>query len=409
MDAVILAAGEGTRLRPLTATRPKPMLPVAGKPILEWNLLALKAAGIRKVVLVVGYKRDVIEEYFQKSYQGMRIEYVVQEEQLGTGHALSLADGLVHGEILVMNGDLLVSAKTIKDLLADHRRAKARNSMALIKVSDPEQFGIVVVKNRKVRRLIEKPRSTRYGNLANAGIYIFDEDIFSRLKKVKKSVRFEYEITSAIEGLVKEGIVHGFTCSDLWIDIGRPWDLLVANEIMVKSMSLKKDAKATVEKFAVLKGKVGVGRGSVIRSGAYIEGPVLIGEDCVVGPNCFLRAHTVLMDGVKVGNAVEIKNSIVMQNTHIGHLSYVGDSIIGEGCNFGAGTKVANLKFDDSHVNVDIKGKRVSSGRRKMGVIMADGVKTGINVSIMPGRSIYPGAFVEAGSLVRNTIYTEVE
>jgi len=409
MDAVILAAGEGTRLRPLTATRPKPMLPVGGKPILEWNLLALKAAGIRKVVLVVGYKRDVIEEYFQKSYQGMRIEYVVQEEQLGTGHALSLADGLVHGEILVMNGDLLVSAKTIKDLLADHRRAKARNSMALIKVSDPEQFGIVVVKNRKVRRLIEKPRSTRYGNLANAGIYIFDEDIFSRLKKVKKSVRFEYEITSAIEGLVKEGIVHGFTCSDLWIDIGRPWDLLVANEIMVKSMSLKKDAKATVEKFAVLKGKVGVGRGSVIRSGAYIEGPVLIGEDCVVGPNCFLRAHTVLMDGVKVGNAVEIKNSIVMQNTHIGHLSYVGDSIIGEGCNFGAGTKVANLKFDDSHVNVDIKGKRVSSGRRKMGVIMADGVKTGINVSIMPGRSIYPGAFVEAGSLVRYTIYTEVE
>jgi len=376
---------------------------------LEWNLLALKAAGIRKVVLVVGYKRDVIEEYFQKSYQGMRIEYVVQEEQLGTGHALSLADGLVHGESLVMNGDLLVSAKTIKDLLADHRRAKARNSMALIKVSDPEQFGIVVVKNRKVRRLIEKPRSTRYGNLANAGIYIFDEDIFSRLKKVKKSVRFEYEITSAIEGLVKEGIVHGFTCSDLWIDIGRPWDLLVANEIMVKSMSLKKDAKATVEKFAVLKGKVGVGRGSVIRSGAYIEGPVLIGEDCVVGPNCFLRAHTVLMDGVKVGNAVEIKNSIVMQNTHIGHLSYVGDSIIGEGCNFGAGTKVANLKFDDSHVNVDIKGKRVSSGRRKMGVIMADGVKTGINVSIMPGRSIYPGAFVEAGSLVRYTIYTEVE
>jgi bifunctional UDP-N-acetylglucosamine pyrophosphorylase/glucosamine-1-phosphate N-acetyltransferase len=113
------------------------------------------------------------------------------------------------------------------------------------------------------------------------------------------------------------------------------------------------------------------------------------------------------MDNCKVGNAVEIKNSIIMDDTHIGHLSYLGDCIIGERCNFGAGTLVANLRFDDKEVSIEVKNQMVKSGRRKFGCIMGDGVKTGINVSIMPGRSIYPGAYVDAGSVVKNTIYTE--
>jgi bifunctional UDP-N-acetylglucosamine pyrophosphorylase/glucosamine-1-phosphate N-acetyltransferase len=156
-----------------------------------------------------------------------------------------------------------------------------------------------------------------------------------------------------------------------------------------------------------LKGEVEVGANTVIKSGAYIEGPVYIGSDCKIGPNCYLRQNTVIMDGAKVGNAVEIKNSIIGRKTCVGHLSYIGDSVIGDNCNFGAGTKVANLRFDDKEVSIEVKNKMKASGRRKFGCLMGDDVKTGINVSIMPGRSIYPGAYVDAGSVVKNNLYKE--
>lgn len=409
MDAIVLAAGEGTRLRPLTVTRPKPMLPVAGRPILEWNLRALREAGVKKAVLVVGYRRDVIESYFGSSYDGLALDYIIQEEQLGTGHAILQAKDKVSGPFIVMNGDLVVSGKTLTDFLAAHKSSRSKTGMAVTAVDDPSHYGIVVVEKDRVKKLVEKPDSTTYGTLANAGIYVFDDALFPLLEDLKKSRRHEYEVTSAIEKQLTGDGVYAFSVSDMWIDIGRPWDLLVANETIMQSnaVSFERSADADVEDYVVLKGRVGIGKDSVIRSGAYIEGPVLIGEGCTVGPNCYLRAHTVLEDDTYVGNGVEVKNSIIMAGTHIGHLSYVGDSVIGERCNFGAGTKVANLKFDDSAVNVDVKGEIVSSGRRKMGTIMGDDVKTGINVSILPGRSIYPGASVAAGSIVQNTIYKE--
>ncbi|RLI89544.1 MAG: glucose-1-phosphate thymidylyltransferase, partial [Candidatus Altiarchaeales archaeon] len=136
-------------------------------------------------------------------------------------------------------------------------------------------------------------------------------------------------------------------------------------------------------------------------------GPCYIGENCVIGPNCYIRPYSSIQNNVRIGNAVEVKNSIIMSGTNICHLSYVGDSIIGEECNLGAGTLVANLRVDDDEVRIEIKNKLTKSGRKKFGCLMGDHVKTGINVSIMPGRSIYPDAYVEAGSVVRNTIYSE--
>lgn len=406
MDAVILAAGEGTRLRPLTSTRPKPMLPVGGKMILEWGLEALAAGGVTKAVIVVGYKKEVISGFFGKEYEGIKIEYVEQKEQLGTAHAVSMAEGKVSGDFYVMNGDLLVSEDLTKKLLADHKKAKAKNSMCLVEVSDPKQFGIVELKGSLVKGIEEKPEKPK-SNLANAGIYLFGQEIFDAIRRVKKSTRLEYEITDAIDMLIERGRMHGFKAGGTWLDIGRPWDLLAANELILGEMKSYIDKKANVEQYAVLKGMVHVGKGSVIRSGSYIEGPCYIGENCTIGPNCYIRPSTFIRNKVHIGNAVEIKNSIIMSNTNVGHLSYVGDSIIGEGCNFGAGTNVANLRVDNDEVRIDVKGTLMRSGRRKFGCIMGDDVKTGINVSIMPGRSIYPGSRIEAGSVVKNTIYSE--
>ena len=407
MDAIILAAGEGTRLRPLTSTRPKPMLPVAGKSILEWNLEALSANDIKRVLVVVGYKKEKIIDHFGDKFGGMKLEYITQTEQMGTGHAIQITEKKMHGDFLVTNGDILISPGFIQKFIRDFEKHKS-HTIGLIEVENPEDFGVVTLKDGSdcvVENIIEKPEKPK-SNLANAGIYIFTEGIFDAIRQIKKSERLEYEITDAIKILIPEGI-YGAICREMWLDIGRPWDLLDANELIMKRSEPSMGEGTKIEDYAVIKGNVHIGKNTLVRSGSYIEGPCHIGDNCTIGPNCYIRSNSTVMDNCHIGNAVEVKNSIIMQNTNIGHLSYVGDSIIAENCNFGAGTKVANLKFGDDPVKVEIKKKIVSSGRRKLGCIMGDGVKTGINVSIMPGRSIYPGVYIEAGSVVRNTIYSE--
>ena len=399
MDAVILAAGEGTRMRPLTLTRPKPMLPVAGKPILEWDLESLEKF-FNRVFIVTGYKKEKIVDYFGKKFGKLKLEYIEQKEQLGTGHAIELVKEHVSEEFFVMNGDLIVSKDLIENFVKNFKKLKG-NMLGLVKVDNPSEFGIVTLKGNKIQKLVEKPVDSKE-NLANAGLYFFKREIFKAIEKTEKSPRGEYEITEAIKILIPE--IYGVTCKGHWLDIGRPWDLLDANELLLKEEKLVKDKGAVVEKFAIVKGKVHIGKNSIIRSGSYIEGPCWIGENCKIGPNCFIRPTTMIMNDCRVGNAVEIKNSVIMSKTNISHLSYVGDSVIGENCNFGAGTKVANLRNDNDEVLVEIKNKIVKSGRRKFGCIMGDNVKTGVNVSIMPGRSIYPNSQVEAGSVVRNTI-----
>ncbi len=405
MRAIILAAGEGTRLRPLTSTRPKPMLPIAGKPILEWDLEALSGR-IDEATIVVGYKKDKIIGYFGSSFKGIDIDYVEQKEHLGTAHAVSIAKEHAKGEFLVMNGDLMVSSQLIDDLLNQHKKHKPSASLTLTEAENPSQFGVVELKGNIVKRIHEKPKRPK-SNLINAGIYIFDERIFDAICSIRKLARMEYEITDAITKLIPGNMVHGFRCKGRWMDIGRPWDLLDANDIILHDIKLSVSKEATIEEFAVIKGGVHVGKGTTIKSGSYIEGPCYIGDNCVIGPNAYIRQNTSLGDNVHIGNAVEVKNTTVMSGTNICHLSYVGDSIIGERCNFSAGTKAANLRFDDKEVTVRIKNDMRASGRRKFGTIIGDNVKTGINVSIMPGIAIYPGAWVEAGSVVRNTIFTE--
>ena len=202
--------------------------------------------------------------------------------------------------------------------------------------------------------------------------------------------------------LIEKGIVGGYSLPSWWLDIGKPWDLLEANKMILSQTQTK--IEGIVEDGAVIKGVIIVQKGAVIKTGAYIEGPALIGENAVIGPNCYIRAYTSIGKNVKIGNAVEIKNCIVMDDTNIGHLSYVGDSVIGRGSNFGAGTITANLRHDNGDVSVTVKGKRESSGRRKLGAIIGDNVKTGIGTSISPGVILHQGARTGIGVIVDKDI-----
>lgn len=396
MKAVVLAAGQGTRMGPLTRNTPKVMLPIANKPLLYHVIKSAQDAGIRDFVLVVGYEEQIIKDYFEDgSPMGVRIEYIHQEKQLGTADAVGSVEGMVDERFLVLNGDIIVSAAHIKKLIG----CKSDAVLTARHVDNPSEYGVLEVQDDRVLRIIEKPANPPT-NLANAGIYVFPLSIFDAIHKTPLSVRKEYEITDSLQMLIDEGKDVGFLeLCDKWMDIGKPWELLEANEYFLSS--LQPSVKGEFEPFATLKGPVSVGDGTIIRNGAYIVGPVIIGNDCDIGPNCYIRPGTSIGDNVRIGNAVEIKNSIIMKNTHIGHLSYVGDSIIGERCNFGAGTKVANLRHDGRTIRVMLKGKLMDSGRRKLGTIMGDDVHTGINSMINVGAVIESKAMIAPGELVK--------
>jgi UDP-N-acetylglucosamine diphosphorylase/glucosamine-1-phosphate N-acetyltransferase len=403
MKAVVLAAGEGQRLRPLTFTRPKHMIPVGGKPILEHLIDTLREAGIKEILIVVNYKNEVIREHFSCGERfNVRINYVLQEKVLGTADAIAAAKDHVNNEdFLAINGDLLLSVNAIKTVIETHERAKPTATLAAVQVENPEHYGVLKMNYGLLIDILEKPHSeTALGNWVNAGIYAFSSEIFNLIRRTSPSERGELEITESIRLALRDGekVAVAKISGEDWLDIGRPWDLLDANMRVLKMV--KRGILGTVEEGAHIKGQVYVGNGALVRSGSYIEGPVYIGDGSDIGPNCYIRPYTSIGRKARIGNACEIKNSIIMDHVHVGHLSYVGDSIIGEGCNIGAGSISANLRFDKKTIKMRVRGEPVDTGRVKIGVIMGDNVMTGVGALFMPGVTIGNNSWIGPNIIV---------
>lgn len=409
MKAVILVAGKGTRLKPLTDNTPKPMLIVAGRPLLEWMILRVKEAGINEILLVTNYLEEQIKQYFGNgSNFGVHIKYKTQKEQLGTANGFYQAKEYVDkSRFMALYGDHYIAKDILKKIKEDHKEGEV--AVASLLVDDPSQYGAFALDGDYIKKVVEKPlKGKEPSKYANVGIYIFPHGVFKYIEETQESPRREYEITDTMQLMINDSILlkkHEIMKND-WIDVGLPWNLLEANNLAMQDIDFKIDG--IIEDGARLKGPLWVKKGARIRSGAYIEGPVVVGEDCDVGPNCFIRAGTCLGKKVRIGNACEIKNSIIGDDCHIAHLSYIGDSIIGKNCNLGAGTIIANLRFDETPIEVTVKGERLNSGRRKLGVFMGDNVQTGINVSIHPGVVIGKDAWIAPGVTVQRDVNSGV-
>lgn len=380
-------------MRPLTANRPKVMLPVAGKPILEHLLIEVKASGIKDFVFIVGYCGEQVRRYFGAGEKwGVNIEYAEQRKQLGTADAIRMVADVVEGDFLAMNGDHLVSRTDIKKLI------KSKTcTMGVIEVENAEGLGILELKGGKVVGVYEKVKNPPT-MMANPGLYFFTPVVFDAIADTEKSPRGEYEITDSLKILMKSKTGLRYLEIKSWVDLSYPWDLLEANEKLLPGLDAENLGE--VEPNVTLKGAVSIGKGTVVRSGSYIEGPVIIGENCVIGPNCFIRACTTIGHKCHIGAAVEVKNSIIMDRTAVPHLNYVGDSVIGEGCNLGAGTKIANLRLDKTNIRVN----GIDTGRRKLGAIIGDDVQTGINSSINTGSVIGSNTFIGPGAVVKGNV-----
>ncbi len=391
--AVILAAGEGKRMHPLTYTRPKVMLPLVNKPILEHLLIEMREAGIHEFTFIVGYREEIIRNYFGsgQTWQ-VKIDYCQQKEQLGTAHAIGLAEKTVDGPFVLANGDVIVPRSDIGRLLSQER-----SSMSVVELSSVEGLGVIEAKEGLVLKIHEKSPNPP-SHLANAGLYLLTPGIFPAIRATAPSPRGEYELTDSLQRFIDGGEEVGYLKIDAWLDLSYPWDLLTANEKMMSG--LVPQVRGHIEPNVQVKGVISLGRGTVVRSGAYIVGPVIIGDNCDIGPNCFIRPSTAVGNNCHIGAAVEVKNSIVMSGSKIPHLSYVGDSILGENCNLGAGTKVANLRLDKQ--NISVAG--VDTKRRKLGAILGDGVQTGINVNINVGTLLGNNCFIGPGVLAHGVI-----
>lgn len=396
MKAVILAAGVGERMRPLSQTHPKVLLPVAGKPVLEYVLESLEGAGIEDITLVVGYMKEAIMERFGDGEDyGLNISYVEQTEQKGTADAISFTD--FDEPFVALNGDVYCDVESLKHTIDRHEDEEAIATLGTYRVENAASYGTIKTKNGKVEKVIEKPEETT-NQLINAGVYVFEPEIYEAIEKTPISERGEKEITTSIEILIDEEKLVNSNELDSWVHVGRPWDLLVANERALKNMTHKQ--KGEIEEGAHIDDNVTIEKGARIRAGAYVEGPAYIGGNSDIGPNCYIRPYTSVGEEVRIGNAVEVKNSIIMDGTHAAHHTYIGDSVIGMNCNFGSGTKVGNLRLDAGNVIMTLREELIDTGRRKLGAVLGDGVQTGINSMVNPGVKIGHESAVGPGAVI---------
>ena len=392
MQAIILAAGESSRFWPLNKKH-KSLFKIMGQPLICYTLENLKKAGIIEIIIVQNAKRDVENELkHYKLPSNLKIKYVLQKTPLGTGHALKSAESYLKERFLVLNGDDYYQTIDIQKCLSKFP------SILLKEVANPVTFGAVIVEKSFVRGIIEKPEKF-FGNLVNAGCYFIPKLILA--EKIEKSSRREYEITDYIRNLIKKTKLYFFKAGN-WVPLNFVWDLLNINENLLRD--IKSKVRGKVEKNCHIKGLVVIERGTIIKSGTYIEGPVYIGKNCQLGPNCLIRPFSSIDDNCTIGQGVEIKNSIIAMNSHISHLNYVADSIIGENCNLGAGTILANLRFDGKNVQSVVKEKPIDTQRRKFGAVFGKGAKTGVNVSVMPGILIGSNSVIGPHCLVTENI-----
>ncbi|MBI5186458.1 MAG: glucose-1-phosphate thymidylyltransferase [Nitrospinae bacterium] len=326
MKAIILCAGMAKRLYPLTVTMPKHLIPVANKPILFYGLEAIRDVGVTEVGIVVGATRKDIEAAVGNGDKwGLRITYIPQENPQGLAHAVKISRNFLQEEPFIMYlGDNLL--KEGLNSFADNFNKNKPNALILLyEVSNPSQFGIAIVENGQVKKVMEKPKNPPT-NLALVGAYIFDHTIYEAIDAIKPSARGELEITDAIEYLIENGfVVEPHHVSGWWKDTGRPEDIIEANRFILDG--IKTDIHGQIKGKSQIVGRVAIETGTEIID-SIVRGPVAIGKNCKI-INSFVGPYTSIGDGVVLENS-EIEHSVMMGNSSIRNIDgRIDNSLLG--------------------------------------------------------------------------------
>ena len=382
-QAVILAAGEGQRLRPFTAQRPKVLISIVNKPILQYVVEALAINGIRHIVMVVGYKKEQIQDYFGSgSSFGVDIEYIIQRQQLGTGHALKQAKDHLDNEFLVTAGDNIIDANTVASFIQ-----RAPNALLVKESKDVTNYGMVVLDKDKVKEIVEKTADPTT-NLINTGTYLFTKEIFN-------FVADEPVLTSALKNMITGGYkITAYATEGIWLDVLYPWDILRLNEKTLQTIS--PSLSRTIEHGVMIKGLVSIGSNTTIRANSYITGPVMIGEHCDIGPSAYIAPSTSIGNNVIISPFTEIKNSVIGNNVEVGSGSVIEDSIIDRGCKikgrFTTRSEKTSIRIaNENHIV-------------KVGAMLGESCTISDGVTIYPGISIGTKTRIQEMKTIRDNI-----
>ena len=395
MQTILLAGGEGKRVFPLAVNRPKPMFKLLGKPLIQHVIDTLKEAGLKDYVVVVGHQGEQIKDYLKDgSKLGVNIEYTLQKQSLGMADALKTAEKLAEDNFFVVNADDIFEASLIKQMNQQFHKGDAEIILSCKPVTQTWKFGIIQVEDEQVTDFVEKPpKGKEPSNLAVVGVYILTKQIFDYYKKIPVS---DHQYEDAILAFIKDrNVVKAVSYDQFFAGYKYPWDLFTINKHLMNKKLTKQtiEEDVTISEKASVEGKVWLGKGAKVFANACVKGPCYIGENSVVGNNSLVRDYTSLGRGCVVGYSTEVKHSLVGDDCWF-HTNYVGDSIISDNCLFGAGTITANFRFDEKNIQVWVGDRRVDSGTNKLGAIIGNNCKTGINSCLEPGVKIGPQSMV---------------
>ncbi|MBU0684389.1 MAG: bifunctional sugar-1-phosphate nucleotidylyltransferase/acetyltransferase [Thermoplasmatota archaeon] len=388
MKAVVLAAGEGMRLRPLTVSEPKVMIPIANSPILEYVIDSLVKNDVRDIVMVVGYRKERIMSHFEDGKKfGAKMEYVVQEKQLGNGHALLCAKDRLSGEFLVLPGDNVIDRRAVGDLL----RAGTGPSALVVESENPSKYGVVTLEKGAIKGVFEKPQEM-ISNIILTGMYSLSDKIF---QFIEQCIAYgEYGLSNAVQASLGLQPVTPVFSDGLWIDAVYPWDLLELNAAALENLSVRTAGK--IEPQVVMSGPIGIGEETIIHAGTTIYGPVLIGDGCEIGPNVTIFPSTSIGNSVTIEPFTMVKNSILMSNCNIGAHSYLSHCVLGYGVKSRSHMMAPGA---EAYVNIADEFYKVPH----IGSIVGEDTNFGTGVAIEPGTIVGAGCKVSSGArIIRN-------
>ncbi len=380
---VVLAAGEGTRLRPMTANRPKTMLPAADRPILEHVLDVLVECGIERLCLVVGYRRERIQEHFGHSYRDVPITYVHQEKQLGSAHALQQVRAETGGPILVLNGDRVIDERIVEDVLGAF---DGDPTISTLEHPTPTEYGAVKLSEGRLTEFVEKPDTDRF-SLINAGVYAFGESVFEAIDRTERRDG-ELQLSDVVGTLMKDGEVRAVRTDGLWVDATYPWDLLFLMRELLR--------RSRISAPAIEEG-VWVAESARVHPDATLQPPVVVGADSEVAAGAVLGPNAAIGRNATVGANVTMRDVLLDGDCRVEAGSTLLDCVVGEMATIGAGTVVPGGPGD---VRV---GDTVFENQR-LGAVIADRVTAGGGVTFAPGTLVGANVDIGSGVYVSGTI-----
>ncbi len=390
MKAVILAAGEGLRLRPFTEDKPKVMLPVANKPILHHVIDSIKKTSINEIIVIIGYQKNKILQYFDK-IPDLKLDFIEQKNQLGTAHALLTAESKVDDDFIVVFGDNLIGSNSLQQLID----SKNQNGLLITHHVHPSKYGVVGIKGKNVETISEKPEDKTSQYIAT-GVYKFQKSIFNSITTCVD--HGDLGLTAVIQQLISEGNSIGTVKTTEWSDVVYPWDLLSVNEHYLNNVN--KDISGTIEKNVQIKGPVIISKDSKILSGSYLVGPLIIGEGCEIGPNACIFPSTVIGNNCVIEPFSCIRNSIIMEECRIGSHVSIANSILDDGVRM---QNHVSILEDQAFVRLGDEIKQV----RNIGGMIGGNAVIGNNSVIDPGIIIGKNASIAPLKYISKNILNE--